>query len=112
MVENISSENNPDNVKDCIVVSEKTVHKGYMFGTIANGGSLIDMGNGYALKVIALNDTFRILQLIRYGIGKAVRTQSWVRSKPVQVQKTLPKPSPEPVKPIQITNNVSVEELI
>ena len=78
--------------KQPVVIAEKMYKKGYLFGHISNGGGIVHLSHGKAIKVIALNNEFVTLQLIDYGIGQEIKTQSWQKSKTVLVK-------PEPKQP-------------
>lgn len=69
-----------------VVIAEKTHKKGYLFGHISNGGGIIQLSNGKALKIIA-NQDWVTIQLLEYGLNIPIKTQSWVKSKKVVVKK-------------------------
>jgi hypothetical protein len=75
-------------------VAQKSQHKGALFGHISNGGGTIDMGNGYSLKFIALDDKFVTLEMFHHAINATPRQQSWQKAK-VIIEKPLIKPKTE-----------------
>ena len=78
---------------DKILIAQKQLHKGQLFGNIGYGGGEINLGGGYGLGFVVDNENFVTLQLFQYGIGKPVRTQSWVRqtkTKNKKVKKGIP----------------------
>lgn len=69
-----------------VVVAEKCLFKGQIFGATSNGGAVINISNGIALKFIADNDKFVTIQVLTSGIGKPIKNQSWQKSKVVKVK--------------------------
>lgn len=90
---------------DVVVIAEKMIYKLAMHGHISSGGGIIEISNGVSIKFTAHNEKFVTLQILHTGIGKPIKTQSWVKSKAV----TQPKPKESTVK---LTKEVEQEELI
>jgi len=63
-----------------IIKSKKTVHKGYLFGHISNGGGIVDIGEGFALKFTA-TEKFVTIELLDFGKYDKVETQTWYKGK-------------------------------
>lgn len=78
-------------MSEAVVIAEKTLHKGAMFGHISNGGGTIDLGNGKAVKFTALNEKFVKIQVLESGIGSKISTQSWQKVKKVVEKKIVEK---------------------
>jgi len=87
-----------------VVIAEKMHKKGYLFGHIANGGGIIQLSHGKALKIIAHNNGFVTIQLLDHGIGQQIKTQSWQKSK-----KVLVKPQPKIKEPMLPTAKIIQE---
>jgi len=75
-----------------VVIAEKMHKKRYLFGHISNGGGIIQLSHGKAIKIIAANDEFVTMQLIDYGIGQPIKSQSWQKSKKVLVKPAKKEP--------------------
>jgi len=96
-----------------VVVAEKTMYRGAMFGHISNCGGSIDLGNGKSIKFIGVNDKFLKLQLLEHGLGIEVKTSSWQKTKTVTVKdETQTKIKPEKVKGvIEVADEVGRRDL-
>ena len=86
--------------KQVILKSQKnSVHKGPLFGIIANGGK-ISVGQ-FIIEVVADASDFRTIQVYEAGLGVQPRVQSYMRTKKVvekvEVQKK-PKTKQETMK--------------
>ena len=69
---------------NCIVKADKHIHKRMFTAHVHNGSEEgIDLGNGFAIKFIAEKGDYVHIQLLDYGLGNKVATQSWVRTKKV-----------------------------
>ena len=66
-----------------IVKARKVLKKGYLFGHISNGNGIIRLDGGFAIKVIALNETDVILYLLDYGNNITVQPQTCQKTKGV-----------------------------
>jgi len=93
-------------IESGVVIAEKMHKKGYLFGHISNGGGIIHLSHGKAIKVIAHNKDFVTLQLLEFGIGQRVKTQSWQKSK-----KVLVKPAPKAPELPKAKDVVGVEDI-
>lgn len=67
-----------------VVIAEKVIHRGALFGHIGNGGGTIALSHGKALKISYLNKDFLTLQVLEGGIGKDIKGQSWQKTKVVE----------------------------
>jgi len=74
----------------CIVKAGKDFHKGALIGHVSNGGGVVELGDGYALRFTALNDKFVHIQLLDYGKNIPVKTQSWQKTKQVVAKENKP----------------------
>ena len=77
-----------------VLIAEKKFFKKSLFGHISRGGGLIEISNGKAIKFIAINNDFVTLQIIEYGMGKQIQTQSWqkvVKEKVIVEKEVKPK---------------------
>lgn len=92
--------------KPIVVIAEKTLHKGQMYGNVSNGGGIINISNGKAIKFIALNENFVTLQILDGGIGSDIKNQGWIKS----VQKKAVKKSK--AEQVTIVDAVDTEDLI
>jgi len=72
-----------------VVIAEKMLHKGSMFGHVSNGGGMIGISNNISIKFIAHNQSYVTLQIIHSGIGQPIKTQSWQKSKKVIEKKVI-----------------------
>ena len=68
--------------KNFVIKTKKTFHKGYLFGHVSNGGGVVDLGDGYALKFTA-TDKFVTVELLDFGKYSKVETQTWNKTKKV-----------------------------
>ena len=75
---------------DSVIKTRINLKKGYLFGHISNGNGLIKLGNGYAIKVVALSDSDVALYLLDYGMGGKIQSQTWQKTK--SIGKAKPKP--------------------
>ena len=73
--------------KEPIVKAKKTLKKGYLFGHISNGDGLIRLDNGFAIRVIALDEQYVTLYLVDYGQGVEIMPQTWQKTKTVKKEK-------------------------
>ena len=60
-----------------VVVAEKCCFKGALHGHITNGGGIVPLSHNTAIRFIAHNETYVTLQILEYGIGTEVKSQSW-----------------------------------
>jgi len=91
-----------------IVIAEKTLKKGFMFGHISNGGGIIHLSHGKAIKIIASQE-WVTLQLIEHGIGVPLKKQSWTKSKKVLIKNTSKKKDKE--KPVEYKHQTESEDI-
>ena len=96
---------------DKIMVSQKTMHKGIIFGQVGYGGGMIDLGNGYGLQFILNDSQFVTAQLFLAGVDKQIKSQSW--KKPKMVKYAAPKkPAPKPMEKATVSETAGVEEIL
>ena len=108
-----------------ILVAQKSMHKGAMFGHVSNGGGMLSLGEGYGLQFIAKDDKFVMLQLSKHGINQAIQTQSWQKAKIVKkiVKKTVikkviqkkivvKKPVQKTIETAIVSDKADVEEIL
>jgi|TARA_Y100000310_G_scaffold103241_1_gene101549 hypothetical protein len=96
-----------------VVIAEKLCNKGRLHGSLSNGGAIIDLGNGKGIKFIAVNAEFVTLQVLEYGMGKEVKTQSWVKTKKVVVkeEKNTIKPKASPKVTLKTSDDIQEDDL-
>lgn len=90
-----------------VVLSEKAFHKGLLHASISNGNPCVNVSDGIALKFIALNEQFVMIQVLHYGKGVPVKSQSWVKTQKVVEKKPEVKQSE-----LELVEDVKTEELI
>jgi len=68
-------------------------HQGQLYGAISNGTGegVIQLENGYALKIIRHSDIFVQIVLLDYGKDITLPRQTYVKSKKVIVKKIVEK---------------------
>lgn len=98
---------NPLPTRQPIVKAEKTFYKGALFGHISNGGGVVELSDGFAIKFVSINDKFVILQLLDYGKNVAVRQQTWQKAKIVKETKQQPKPAAN----ISVSDNIEQKSI-
>jgi len=81
-----------ENEIKAVVMAQKTLHKGMLFGSVSNGGAVVNISHGIAIKFIAEDEKWCTIQIITTGIGAGIKGQRWQKTKTVTVQKTLNKP--------------------
>jgi len=60
-----------------VIKTKKKLHKGFLFGHVSNGGGIVDVGEGFALKFTAHDDSYVTIELIDYGKYNKTETQTW-----------------------------------
>ena len=75
-----------------VLIAQKVVHEGAMHGWASNGLTMLDLGNGYGLQIIASAPTatkqsWRTIQLFRYAIDTQPKSQTWTRTKTKFIQR-------------------------
>ena len=70
-----------------ILIAQKMLHKGQLFGHISNGAGQIILNDDYAIKFIVQNDKFVTLELYHYSIKSTPANQSWRKTKVVKDKK-------------------------
>ena len=84
-------------VEPIVVGESKYIHKGSMIGHISNGGGIIPISNGLAIRPIAVNENYIKIQILNYGLGVEIKEQKWKRVPKVKVTKVIvQQPKPEP----------------
>ena len=91
-----------------VVIAEKVMHKGMLFGSVSNGCPSLVISHGITLKLIALNDKFVTVQVLQHGIGITPKNQTWIKS---SVSKEKSKPKTKEVNLINIKTDVQQEKL-
>lgn len=76
--------------KDRVLIASKIANKGAMHGWAENGLPLLDLGNGYGLKIVSDESNFRTVELYQYAINTKPRQQTWIRTKKQVVTKEVP----------------------
>jgi len=99
-----------------VVIADKNLHKGAMHGHVSNGGGVIDLGNGKALRFTALNEVYVKLQLLECGLGVKVENQSWQKTKKVIEKTTVikeveKKPVVKPRKVFEVAEEIGERDL-
>ena len=83
---------------DAVVIAEKTLHQGRLHGSVSCGGAVVNLSHGIALKFIAEDKNWCTIQVITTGIGRAIKGQSWQKTKKVVVKAPLKKSSQNKLK--------------
>ncbi|GAG47637.1 unnamed protein product [marine sediment metagenome] len=99
-----------------LVVAEHTHHQGALFGHISNGDGIITLGNNKALRFVIIAPThskakFVKIQLLEYGIGKDIATQSWQKSKVVKAPGPKPKLKKK-IEQVKLVDKVETGDLL
>jgi len=68
-----------------VVKSVKRLHKGFLMGHISNGDGIVKLDNGFAIKFVVQNSDFVTLYLLDYGTGVEIPTQTYQKTKSVEI---------------------------
>lgn len=98
---------NTQTTSNKVLVAKTTVHKGALFGHVANGGGMINLGNGYGLQFINDGSQFVVIQLFLAGINSAISHQTYQRTKKVMV-----KPVQKQLETIKVADKALKEEIL
>jgi hypothetical protein len=71
-----------------IVQTDKICH-------MSSGGGIIDLGNGYSMKVMAVSDKFRVIEIYHHAIGVKPITQNYQQKKVIVEKPKVPEPLKE-----------------
>ena len=96
---------------DAVIKTKITLNKGYLFGHISNGNGLVKIGNGYAIKVVALDDKYVTLYLLDYGMGGKIQSQTWQKTKAISKSNTNKGPKKDDNKKIEAKDSGEEESL-
>jgi len=92
-------EKQQQNNTERVLIASKVSAKGAMHGWAENGLPLLDLGNGYGLRIVSDNSNFRTIELYKYAIDVKPRQQTWIRTKKQVVTKeVVAKPKKDTVK--------------
>ena len=68
---------------DRILVASRTFHKGQLFGHLSAGGGSIVIGPNLSLRISAVNDDFRVIEVFQHSIGVKPVAQNYQQKKVV-----------------------------
>ena len=62
------------------VLAAKTIHVGALFGHVSNGGGIIKLNDFVGIRIIALNEKFRQIQVIVPATDEPIQSQTWLKA--------------------------------
>lgn len=102
----------PQKQAEKVLIAQKTVHKGMLFGQISNGGGMVDLGEGYGIQFIVDESMFVTSQLFKFAINQPVRTQTWNRTKTKIIKEARKEPEQRIIETVHVSDDAGEEQIL